>query len=563
MAVLAIAFCFIVLTALAFAPLGQKLGFLIKKHAPLAGCSICVAGAMAGAAAFSAMGALSLRPEWWFIAGMAPALYFSRKPAVALAVALALTIGIPALFFIKSEKANWSTYQKITLTQMRDYTLDGYERLVGYELYANKDFQEFGLDLSDKSMDQFPKLNMFRKFYDAPYAAARPKEVLIIGDGMGNAAAAALRFGAQRVDVVEIDPVIAEYGRRLHPEKPFEDVRVHIYNADPRSFFMRAVIKYDLIAFYMPDSKAVSSSKSSLRKENYVYTLEIFQEAARLLNKDGAVSVSFLFERPWMMRRASLTLEKVFGHSPEKLGGGIFIAGNNGFGEEGGAGVEKRRAGVALPVDNWPYFYAEKKGIPVAYRAVLLLVLALLPALIRFSAPGAAKRLNGQFLFLGAAFMLIAARSFSLSALLLGAAWSANLLSITSALLMILLAILTAHFVENIPKSAAYAALIGCLLAFYFIPAEIYFGMNFAARTALLPLIFGAPMFFAGIVFAILFRDSSDLKSTLGSIITGAALGCLLEYSALFFGLRSLCLTALILLLISAIPIFNKHEAAP
>ena len=55
--------------------------------------------------------------------------------------------------------------------------------------------------------------------YNLPYHFyAQPPAVLVLGAGMGNDVAAALRHGAERVVAVEIDPLILELGRKLHFE---------------------------------------------------------------------------------------------------------------------------------------------------------------------------------------------------------------------------------------------------------------------------------------------------------------------------------------------------------
>jgi len=67
-----------------------------------------------------------------------------------------------------------------------------------------------------------PERRSLQRHYDVPYSlAARNWLGLILGGGGGNDAAAALRNGATKVDVVEIDPVIARIGRTLHPEAPY------------------------------------------------------------------------------------------------------------------------------------------------------------------------------------------------------------------------------------------------------------------------------------------------------------------------------------------------------
>src|SRR5262249_50234268 len=47
------------------------------------------------------------------------------------------------------------------------------------------------------------------------------RDVLVIGAGSGNDLAHALRFGVERVDAVEIDPVIQAIGIADHPDRPY------------------------------------------------------------------------------------------------------------------------------------------------------------------------------------------------------------------------------------------------------------------------------------------------------------------------------------------------------
>ena len=81
-----------------------------------------------------------------------------------------------------------------------------------------------------------PALDTPREAYDLPYAFAQPRRVLVVGAGMGNDVAAALRHGAQQVDAVEIDPAILALGSELHPESPYRSPRVRLINEDARAF---------------------------------------------------------------------------------------------------------------------------------------------------------------------------------------------------------------------------------------------------------------------------------------------------------------------------------------
>jgi spermidine synthase len=152
--------------------------------------------------------------------------------------------------------------------------------------------------------------------YDSAYAMLRPHSVLIVGGGTGNEAAAALRHNVERVDVVEIDPVIVEIGRRLHPENPYSDSRVRLINDDARHYMSTTDQKYDLIIFGFLDSTSHLSSMSNIRLDNYVYTVESFQQARRLLKPTGLLQVTYYAVADFVRLRIFLMLQDAFSQAP-------------------------------------------------------------------------------------------------------------------------------------------------------------------------------------------------------------------------------------------------------
>ena len=67
--------------------------------------------------------------------------------------------------------------------------------------------------------------------YEIPYLFHNaPDRVLIVGAGAGNDIAGALRNNAREIDAVEIDPGIHALGAQLHPERPYQNPRVHTSN---------------------------------------------------------------------------------------------------------------------------------------------------------------------------------------------------------------------------------------------------------------------------------------------------------------------------------------------
>src|SRR5947199_3232785 len=135
----------------------------------------------------------------------------------------------------------------------------------------------------------------------------------MLGGGSGNDAAVALRNGEHRVDVVQIDRVIAELGRDLHADRPYRSQSVRLFVDDARSFLGRNTSNYDLVIFATLDSHTAFSSLSSLRLDNYVFTAESLQQVAQHLNPRGSVGLNFFAINTWLSQRHSDTLEETPG----------------------------------------------------------------------------------------------------------------------------------------------------------------------------------------------------------------------------------------------------------
>src|SRR6202165_3467364 len=100
--------------------------------------------------------------------------------------------------------------------------------------------------------------------------------MLVIGAGSGNDVSRALEWGAERVDAVEIDPVIYSLGSRDHPDKPYSDHRVFVHLDDGRNYLHSTKKKYDLIIYALVDSLVLHSGHSNIRLESYLFTAEAF-----------------------------------------------------------------------------------------------------------------------------------------------------------------------------------------------------------------------------------------------------------------------------------------------
>ena len=121
-------------------------------------------------------------------------------------------------------------------------------------------------------------------------------EALVIGPGGGRDLLSALVFGANHVDGVEINPIIArdvmladfrEYsgGIYAHPK-----VSAHI--DDGRSFIRRSSTKYDVIQASLVDTWAATAAGAYTLTENSLYTSEAFGEYLDHLSDSGYLTIS-------------------------------------------------------------------------------------------------------------------------------------------------------------------------------------------------------------------------------------------------------------------------------
>lgn len=557
---------FYLVIAAAFTPFGQLIGRAFSGQPPLAAYSINLLGSIAGIVAFFVYSWLAL-PAWaWFLLGM-PLLALLVPPArLPRGAALALAAGVVALVAYVDRGTIWSPYQKLDVTPFGIDRQTGHvmpflhqpgrvnylPQDVGFNLRVNDDFYQHTLDLSDKSVARYPGLKDLQLQYELPYRL-KPKaeRVLIVGGGTGNDAAAALRQGAQHVDVVEIDPEIAALGRRLHPEKPYSDPRVRVHIDDARHFFHHTRPGYDVVVFALLDSHRLMSTLSSLRLDSYVFTLEAFQEAKRLLKPDGIQVTAFAGGQPWIESRFYEMLRKVYGSEPilaneQKIpisAGHVFISGLPGQTPGLALGLAPKSRPVdteaVLPTDDWPFVYAQGRYIPVEYLMALGMVLALSYVVLR-RATGWNQWPNAHFFFLGAGFLLLETKNITTIALVFGSTWYVNSVVFLSVLIMALLANLLMAWTDRFRIGWAYAGLFAAIALNVWLPLREFAGASLTVRIVVVGGVTALPLFFSGIVFAHSFRRAADPAHALGSNILGGLFGGVVEYLSMAMGLRFL-----------------------
>ena len=119
--------------------------------------------------------------------------------------------------------------------------------------------------------------------------------VFILGGGGGRDILTAKLFGAEQVDVVELNPDIVHVVQDVmgkYSARPYSLPGVSYAVGDARSELDRRETRYDLIQMSMIDTWAASSSGALALTENVLYTREAFDIYRERLDEDGILAIS-------------------------------------------------------------------------------------------------------------------------------------------------------------------------------------------------------------------------------------------------------------------------------
>jgi spermidine synthase len=571
------------LIAFCFVPLGQMVGwYLENSRNGILAYSVNVIAGLTGIAVYTTLSFLSLPPSVWFLcAGALLLLLLWRVPRLRWASAVAFTscIAMLSLNPPNHAKVYWSPYQKLTLIPREEGG-----QTVAYVLNTNDSWYQQILDLSPQFVQSHPQFFQSAPVewnaYNIPYHFfPQPSSVLILGSGMGNDVAAALRNGAAEVTAVEIDPLILKLGRELHFEKPYSSPRVRQITNDARSYIQNSNDRFDLIVFSLLDSHTTSSNFTNIRIDNYVYTSEALQAAKHMLKPAGVFIVKFQVSTPWIAGRLYALLAQVFGHAPLQLeadssvyttGGRFFVTGSEqrlaqALSDPALAKyVEKHRdmrmEPATLTTDDWPYFYQRSPGLPLPVVVISSVLVLLCLALVRDTGTQI-RSVRWHFFFLGAGFLLLEAQIISKMALLFGTTWVVNSIVISGLLLLILTANLVVSIEPNFPVFVAYGGLFVTLSAGLLVPLDKLLFSSLWARILSAGIVLCLPVFFAGIVFIKSFAREAFSGEALGSNLLGAMVGGMLESVSMWTGIRSLLAFAAALYLASWLSLAYGRKA--
>ena len=524
------------------AMIAEGVGREFIKFEPLEAYRLDIAGSLLGILGFTFVSFLWAPPIVWGIISVALFLVLlpRRRPLQLVALAaLLLLLGRESV-----EPAwSWSPYYKVEAVTAADAP----------------DITHIDVNgVPHQAMTTIEARREEEPIYFLPYERTETPldNVLIIGAGTGTDVAIALEQGAGRIDAVEIDPRLQQLGAERHPERPYDDSRVHVHIDDGRAFLERTDEKYDLILFALPDSLTLVSAQSALRLESYLFTTEAMEEARAHLKPGGAFAMYNYYREQWLIDRLAGTLDAAYGHAPcvDSVGGeGRLAVLTVGLDPEDvncpSAWTATDVDAAATPAtDDYPFLYLQDRAIPSFYLVTLGLILLASVAFTRW-ASGPLTRMGGyvDLFFMGVAFLLLETKAVVQFALLFGTTWFVNALVFAGVLASVLAAIEVARRVRIRRPELLYVALLIVLAIAWLVPSDALLLLDPMPRFIGAVALWFTPIFIANVVFAHRFSNVAESNVAFGANLLGAMFGGVLEYLALITGYQTLIIVVAVL----------------
>ena len=521
------------LVSVLFLCIGRELGTLLSEVTPpLRAYALDVGGSIAGVAAFFLLALTQQSPVVWFGGLLVIVLVLALPSAKRLALTMPPLVAALVVAYVMGSGYTWSPYYRVGLAPLGDHPTAKVLTVnsIGHQILGPADEKE--------------------PFYYVPYqllgAQGTWENVMVIGAGSGSDVSVALKYGEpKRIDAVEIDPAIARMGRLHHPDRPYDDPRVHVHVDDGRSFLRKTPLKYDLIIFALPDSLTLTSQMSSLRLESFLFTQQSMAEARERLTPNGALVLYNFYRETWLLRKIAGMMEEAFGTPPYAVSYGgwgraaVLVNGprlqrvmattpevsrpyreqvvtapnleddpnavwlpvigsgmlrtdaTDGFVEQPWQQADAvivdqsgthASAAPSVATDDWPLMYLPRPGVPDIYLAALLMVAVCALGVVALAGGRTAvSSFNPHMFFLGAAFMLLETRSLVTFGLLFGNTWLVSSLVFFAILCSVLIAVFVGAKLSVKPSVPAYAALLASLAVAYALPETAFLSLEPAA----------------------------------------------------------------------------------
>lgn len=555
-------------TLLPMSFMGNLMGYYLDTFKdPLKGYGWNILGSLFGIFLFSLISYYSTPPLLWFGIGVLIFLLLIIRERDLLGIRTAVItmffaiLTIPFQISLSSPNEIWSPYYNITISEM------AYEsgEHVGYGLNVNKTWFQQSFDVEnlgrEEELNETAAAGRNLRFI-APFSGSSYEKILIVGSGLGNDTAIAIRAGVEEIWAVDIDPVIISLSDVYHPNKPYQNERVHIVIDDARHYLSSTDEEFDLIIYGVLEARSLFSQFANLRLDNYVYTIEALGEAKDHLKPGGVLWLNMWVPQSWVLTKFDFMMKEVFGadyfvlHGVNSkhfsLVGGKEISieqlKNNTIAVPGVRVVEtKSIAGnspVTVPTDDWPYVFYRVKQLPSSFLAIiaLLITISIIPFIVSSKKT---FKIQWDYFFLGAGFLLIETWAVIRLALVAGTTWLVNSSVFAGVLIFVYLAnwIVSRGNIRRI-EPIFYALFVSLILLFLF-PFNILLSLPNNLAITLAALILTVPIFFASIIYSTLFKTAKVPSVALASNLLGAILGGFSEYLSMMVGNRMISLFAL------------------
>jgi hypothetical protein len=181
-------------------------------------------------------------------------------------------------------------------------------------------------------------VQMFRHHVLAtPYVVRQRPEVLVIGVGGGADVVNGLVNGAANVTGAELDPVTIELITKTYGDYTgiYDRPDVGIHASEGRHFTRSTNRRFDMVQITGVDTLAALSSGAYILSENYLYTVEAYEDYFRVLRDDGIHSIGTMDFHPRLglprhaLRFAALSFDALRARGAERPADHVIVIGTS------------------------------------------------------------------------------------------------------------------------------------------------------------------------------------------------------------------------------------------
>jgi hypothetical protein len=274
------------------------------------------------------------------------------------------------------EQTTWTPIGRIDVVGDDEENLYGYGHPKGSYKIITQDGTAHTRLLSDRAIDAIEAGVSDGAVQDPTALAYRIKpsaDVAVIGVGGGIDVAKALAYGAQSVYGVELNPATYRYLSEEYADYTgnlLDDPRVTVVNAEGRSAMRSTDREFDVIQVIAIDTFAALSSGAYVLSENYLYTVEAFEDLFDRLKPGGVLAYyRWLFIPPReTLRLSSLACEAWQRQGIDDCDQRIMVIGGRGwalslFKNEPFTPEEAQElAGSATDMGRWVFYWPKVFG---------------------------------------------------------------------------------------------------------------------------------------------------------------------------------------------------------